>query len=188
MADESTPEPGDEREQQDSSESSPDHSSESPVDRSAEDESEARKPISVRDLMPPPSAGGRRPAQDRGEEGTASEGEVLPPKPTPVRVAMDTPPPGDSRPAEALPSRRFEAEGEEWVVRVTGRTITGSRPDPGALLMQLGFYRGSAPDHPARELLTVARPLEALYEEDLREFLQRSRPARNPFGEDSEGA
>ncbi|MFP3949020.1 MAG: hypothetical protein ACLFWG_09845 [Longimicrobiales bacterium] len=96
--------------------------------------------------------------------------------PTPVRVAMEAPPPGDSRPPEELPSRRFEVEGEEWIVRISGRTITGSRPDPGALLMHLSFFRSEDPEDPRRRLITVDRPLDALYEEDLRELYERSRP------------
>lgn len=176
------------------------------------DEDEERRPISVRDLMPPSSGERRRRAPDRGErpEGrrdggkeagpeTEEEGAEVaeaespteaaqePSRPTPVRVAMDAPPPGDSRPADALPSRTFQARGEEWIVRITGRTVTGTRPDPGALLMQLTFYRSEEPETPARELLTVDRPLDALYSEDLEELLGRSRPAKEPFDEAEQG-
>lgn len=175
-----------------------------PDDDAEEDE---RKPISVRDLMPPSSSEGRRapersgPAEptegprravgdeeadeEQAEPDEEGDDESSGPRPTPVRVAMDAPPPGDSRPASALPSRRFEAREEEWVVRITGRTVTGTRPDPGALLMHLTFYRSDDPETPVRELLTVERPLDALYEEDLEEFLDRSRPARKPFEADS---
>lgn len=166
-------------------------------------EDDERKPISVRDLMPPSPSEGRRRARDRGErdeerrapresepeeaheerEEAAEEEEDRPARPTPVRVAMDAPPPGDSRPADVLPSRSFEARGEEWIVRITGRTVTGTRPDPGALLMQLTFYRSEDPEAPVRELLTVDRPLDALYQEDLEEFLDRSRPAKEEFGD-----
>lgn len=162
--------------------------SERPDEPSEDDGSEEeRAPISVRDLMPSPSTRPRRRSTERPSrpqpaeaDEEATEDDAPPARPTPVRVAMDAPPPGDSRPAETLPSRRFEVGEEEWVVRVSGRTITGTRPDAGALLMQLTFYRSEAPETPVRELLTVERPLEALYEEDLEEFLERSRAAKQP--------
>lgn len=173
------------------------------------EEDDGRKPISVRDLMPPATSEGRRRAPERREPPTppervermdrdeepSGESEVSGEEaddaaaaspPTPVRVAMDAPPPGDSRPPQALPTRSFQARGEEWIVRITGRTVTGTHPDAGALLMHLTFFRSSDPEKPARELLTVDRPLEALYEEDLEEFLDRSRPAREPFEAASE--
>lgn len=165
----------------------------------SEDE-DAPRPISVRDLMPsPPSRPSRRPPErtERPERAAEPEEEVGGPEeegppaeeggveepagaasvPTPVRVAMDAPPPGDSRPPEELPSRRFEVEGEEWIVRISGRTITGTRPDAGALLMHLSFFRGDDPEDLRRRLVTVDRPLDALYDEDLRELYARSRPA-----------
>lgn len=162
------------------------------------------RPISVRDLMPSPSTRPSRRSSSRGEapprespereEDTAASGDPAADSdeagdeedqepegaasvPTPVRVAMDAPPPGDSRPPEELPSRRFELDGEEWIVRITGRTITGTRPDSGALLMHLSFFRPEEPETPARRLVAVDRPLDALYEEDLAELFHRSRPA-----------
>lgn len=109
------------------------------------------------------------------EPGTAEPGGAAS-VPTPVRVAMDAPPPGDSRPPDELPSRRFEVDGEDWIVRLSGRTITGTRPDAGALLMHLSFHRPDEPESASRKLITVDRPLDALYEEDLLEFFQRSLP------------
>lgn len=172
-------------------------------DESGEEEGKDRRPISVRDLMPEPSPErrSREPPRRSTDEDADAEptptapagpddveeeepedevGEEAVARPTPVRVAMDAPPPGDSRPVESLPSRTFEARGQKWVVRITGRTITGTRPDPGALLMQLEFYRAEDPETPVRELLTVNRPLEALYPEDLEEYLGRSREAASP--------
>ena len=78
---------------------------------------------------------------------------------------------------EEFPSRPFTAKGEEWWVRVTGRSRTGRSPDPGAPLMQLHFFRSSDLETPRRRLLTVDRPLDEFYEEDLEELLDRSRPA-----------
>lgn len=160
------------------------------ADTEADDaDDEGREPISVRDLMPSSPSRPRRRSRPRSDaperpeppaEAEEEEAEPEDSRPTPVRIAMDRPPPGDSRPAEALPSRRFEVEGQEWIVRITGRTITGSRPDPGALLMQLVFCHADDPDTPLRELLTVDRPLDALYQEDLEAFLERSREAQPP--------
>lgn len=112
-----------------------------------------------------------------GETEGGEEPQAAASVPTPVRVAMDAPPPGDSRPPEELPSRRFEVDGAEWIVRISGRTITGTRPDSGALLMHLSFFRPAEPETPVRALVTVDRPLDVLYDEDLRELLERSRPA-----------
>lgn len=119
----------------------------------------------------PEEEGAPEPA-DEGAGGPAGAASV----PTPVRVAMDAPPPGDSRPPEDLPSRRFEVDGEEWIVRISGRTVTGTRPDAGALLMHLSFFRPDEPESALRGLITVDRPLDALYEEDLLELFERSRP------------
>lgn len=137
---------------------------------------ERGKPLSIRDVMPssPPRARPRSPGES--EDGGEEEEETGEGRPTPVRIAMDAPPPGDSRPPEELPSRRFETGEEEWVVRVTGRSVAGARPDPGAPLMHLTFYRPEAPLCPEREVLTVERELELFYDEDLAELLQRSRP------------
>lgn len=174
-------------------------------DGDAEKDGDGPRPISVRDLMPSPSTRPSRRSSSRGEapprespereeEDTAASDHRAPGSdeadeeedqepqaaasvPTPVRVAMDAPPPGDSRPPEELPSRRFEVDGEEWIVRITGRTITGTRPDSGALLMHLSFFRPEEPETPARRLVAVDRPLDALYEEDLAELFHRSRPA-----------
>lgn len=138
------------------------------------------------DEGPGPHSAGGGAEEDAGADGGRGEGKKVEDSgesqpaasvPTPVRVAMDAPPPGDSRPPEALPSRRFEVDGEEWIVRISGRTITGTRPDPGALLMHLSFFRPEEPETPIRTLITVDRPLDALYEEDLGELLGRSRPA-----------
>jgi len=112
--------------------------------------------------------------EEAGEAGEPGEPAGAASVPTPVRVAMDAPPPGDSRPAEELPSRRFEVEGQEWIVRISGRTITGTRPDAGALLMHLSFFRFEEPEMAARRLVTVNRPLDAFYDEDLRELFERS--------------
>lgn len=164
-------------------------------DEAGGSDEEERRPISVRDLMPEPSPERRRrepphrapggdqepreaPSEPDGESTAGDEGGAG--RPTPVRVAMDAPPPGDSRPVESLPSRTFEALGREWIVRITGRTVTGTRPDAGALLMQLEFFHPREPETPVRELLTVDRPLDALYEKDLEELLERSREAGDP--------
>lgn len=147
-------------------------------------ETERGKPLSIRDVAPSSPARARPDERRAGEESAGDEGPGSEPeeeddrRPTPVRVAMDTPPPGDSRPTEALPSRRFQLGDEEWIVRITGRTVTGTRPDPGAHLMELTFYRAPEPDEPVRELLTVERDLDLFYDEDLGELLERSRPSR----------
>lgn len=138
------------------------------------------------------SDGGKAEKADTATEEEAGEEEQEEPQaaasvPTPVRVAMDAPPPGDSRPPDELPSRRFELDGEEWIVRITGRTITGTRPDAGALLMHLSFFRPEEPGDPIRRLVTVDRPLETLYPEDLAELFGRSRLAEPEGAVGAEG-
>lgn len=121
-----------------------------------------------------PDAVAAEAVEEEAEAGETGEPAGAASVPTPVRVAMDAPPPGDSRPAEELPSRRFEVEGKEWIVRISGRTITGTRPDAGALLMHLSFFRPEQPEMPARQLVTVDRSLDAFYDEDLQELFERS--------------
>lgn len=157
-----------------------------------EEELQRGRPLSVQDVSPSSPARARPRERTSGDEaappsegeGGEEEGEGAR-RPTPVRVAMDAPPPGDSRPTESLPARRFlagEEEEEEWIVRITGRTVSGTPPDTGAPLMELSFYRADEPDVPRRQLLTVERDLELYYDEDLGELLERARPARGDEG------
>lgn len=149
-----------------------------------EEELQRGKPLSIRDVAPssPARARPREPdPEDEAESPTEEErretGEDAK-RPTPVRVAMDAPPPGDSRPTEALPARTFLFGEEAWIARITGRTVSGTRPDAGAPLMELSFYRAEEPDDPRRRVLTVEKDLDRFYDEDLGELLARARPAR----------
>lgn len=144
---------------------------------------EAPKPISIRDAMPAPGLRGQkprprspsRPGRERRPEGALDGGTS---RPTPVREAMDAVPPeiGPSSPTD-LPSRSFRAAGEEeWIVRVSGTTITGLPTDVGAPLLQLTFFRAAEPETPVRETLGVGETLDDLGDDELRDRLERARP------------
>ena len=99
---------------------------------------------------------------------------------TSAREMMGLPTPDPEEEGEDRDRRDFRASGDDWTVRVTGRSRTGRSPDPGAPLMQLFFFKRSDAEKPSRRLLTVDRPLEEFYEEDLQELLERSRPIPEP--------
>lgn len=143
------------------------------------------KPISIRDAMPPPGLRGQkprprsagRPQRERRPEGALDGGTR---GPTPVREAMDAVPPaiGSASPTE-LPSRTFRAgedEDEEWIVRLSGVTVTGLPTDTGAPLVHLTFFRAEEPETPVREAVGVGETLEDLAEDELRDHLGRARP------------
>ena len=108
-------------------------------------------------------------AREEGEEGGAAG------KPTPVRRGVgDEKAPGP--PVPESPPRTFRAEGETWIVRIAGRTRTGTRPDSGIPLKHLRFYRESDPEEPVREIYQPGGSLDHLYDEELEGLLARARP------------
>lgn len=136
---------------------------------------EAKRPIPAREGLG--AAGGASGAAEEGErEGKESPGGSEAPRPTPVREMM-SPEPGVTGDWE-VPRRTFEHDGKEWIVTLAGRTVTGFPPDPGAPLMKLHFAPAEAPESPEWELLCVGRGLDALYDEELRHYLERARPYR----------
>jgi len=76
---------------------------------------------------------------------------------------------------EELPSHRFTSEGVEWIVRLTGRTSTGSTSDPGAPLLHLTFYRAGDPLVAVRETLLPGTSIDDLVELDLSTVLSSAR-------------
>jgi hypothetical protein len=68
-----------------------------------------------------------------------------------------------------------EGQGELWIVRVVGSASAGAASDAGAPLLLLAFTREDSPGEPEREALAVARRLEDLSPDRLRELLARSR-------------
>lgn len=151
-------------------------------DDGSEDADDASKPISIRDAMPPPGLRGQKPRpqspsrgkRERRPEGALDGGTR---QPTPVREVMDVVPAeiGPASPT-ALPSRRFEVGDEEWIVRLSGSTVTGLPADTGAPLMHLTFFRADDPETPVRAALGVGETLDALGEEELRDRLRRAHP------------
>lgn len=120
---------------------------------------------------PPPEAPEHRPEEASGDSPDEAEAQ----RPTPVREMM-APDVGPSGTDWEPPRRTFEHEGKEWVVTLAGQTVTGLPPDPGAPLMSLHFAPAEAPETPEKELLCVGRSLDALYDEELRQYLERARP------------
>lgn len=139
------------------------------------------RPPSVREAMG--GGGGSSTSDDTDPDGEAGdagageskEGEQEVQRPTPVREMM-APEAGPAAADFEPPSRTFQHEGQEWVVILAGQTETGLPSDPGAPLMHLHFARAEDPGRPQRELLCVGRDLEHLYDEELRQYLERARP------------
>jgi hypothetical protein len=89
-------------------------------------------------------------------------------------MAMDAP--REEEPPPPRPSRSFTVDGEEWIATAVGRTSAGFDHDARAPLLLLSFARADDPDEPVREGYQVARELDAVPWERLREALRRSRP------------
>lgn len=122
-----------------------------------------------------PSASGESDGRPRPVREGMTEGDS---RPTPVRDLMDGAGEGLEAAEVPAPSRAFEADGEHWIVRVEGRTRSGTAPDRGALLLHLRFYRDEDAEHPEREAVVAGTSLDPLYDEELADILRRSRPWR----------
>lgn len=83
-------------------------------------------------------------------------------------------------PLEDAPSRRFEHDGCEWIVRLCGKTSTGSAMDPGAPLMHLVFYMAAEPLVACGDVLVTGKSLEGLSELRLPELLASVGSGRSP--------
>ena len=92
----------------------------------------------------------------------------------PVRAAMD------AERVEESPAQGTEAtlvaRGQEWIVRVEGRSITGSPSDHGATLLLLSFAKADEPEVRVLEALVAAERLEELDPPQLRGALADARP------------
>lgn len=98
-------------------------------------------------------------------------------KPTPVRDALaDAEAPSQD---VTLPGRSFTLEGQSWWAQELGRTRTGRREDPGALLLLIGFRPADA-DAGAfqREALVQGDSLEAFTLDELAEVAAEAGPFR----------
>lgn len=153
------------------------------MDRS-EGSDEAQRPTPARQGMGKSS--GSSPRRGRSEGSGSLSARADPQRPTPVREMM-APEALASGTGWEPPSRTFEHEGREWVVILVGQTLTGFPPDAGAPLMNLRFAPAEAPDQPERELLCVGRGLDALFDEELRHYLERARPFRGGSAPGSPG-
>jgi hypothetical protein len=88
--------------------------------------------------------------------------------------------------------------GAVWAVSVAGTGRSGAGPVRGASLLLLRFTVQTGPESRAREVLAVARSLEELGFEELKDLFRRSRAAKDPetpaakveraMVEDSEGS
>lgn len=136
-----------------------------------------KRPPSVKEVLgaPRPVSSSASSPSEAGKAREEGEGDGRGGRPTPVREMMGPEAVGEAARIE-LPRRTFEREGEAWAVTMVGTTVTGAPRDPGAPLMHLHFSRAETPDEPLRELLCVGRGLDRLFEEELRELLERSRP------------
>ena len=107
-------------------------------------------------------------------------------RPTPVRDTVESRIPEPTA-LEDLPSRVLTSEGVEWIVRLSGRTSTGSVSDPGAPLLHLTFCRVRDPQLAVRETLLPGRSLDQLSEADLSDALSSAR-STSGAGSDSDVA
>ncbi len=108
--------------------------------------------------------------RDRGQGRTA---------PRSVRAGLDG---QASKPTavQDLPSREFVSEGVEWILRLSGRSSTGSPSDPGAPLLHLMFYRADEPLVEVCEALIPGDSIDRLFEADLAAVVESARKATMP--------
>ena len=79
-------------------------------------------------------------------------------------------------PAEPPIEAGFEADGEKWIARPAGVGSYGTGITARASILAIHFFRYAEPDRPVREVLTSTGRFDALYDEELRDLLARSRP------------
>ena len=101
------------------------------------------------------------------------------PAPRPARQALEG---QAAEPAseEDLPSCQFVSEGVEWIVRLSGRTSTGSVSDRGAPLLHLTFFRAEDPLVAVHEALLPGDSIDHLFEVDMNEVLAGAREVSVP--------
>ncbi|MCG6987255.1 MAG: hypothetical protein LJF06_03565 [Gemmatimonadetes bacterium] len=124
------------------------------------------------DLVPrarPTPARAGAPDQEPGEENST---------PTPARALFEEVQRLSPTSAPEAEERTLDAGGERWVVRVCGRTRTGSDTGPAQLLL-VAFQRDGATT-PERESLVVGRSLADIGEETLLTAFERGRTPSEP--------
>lgn len=103
--------------------------------------------------------------------------------PVPVRQAMSHLDSREAAEAERAPAdtdapprlaRTFEAENVRWIVRVAGESAFGGNAGFARIVAVHFFREDDEPDLPRFEALLPAGRLEALYEEELVELLERA--------------
>ncbi len=118
-----------------------------------------------------------RPRGSRAKEPSHKRGEGQRRLPDRKRAESDREerqrPQLEPTPLEDLPHRSFEHDGREWIVRLCGRTSTGSAPDPGAPLLHLVFYSAADPSVACGGALVPGKSLEGLPELQLPELLAK---------------
>ena len=122
----------------------------------------------------PRGPGGQGRSRGRGRPRSRSREGLVP-----AREALERPCLESTR-VEDLPSRKFDKEGRDWIVRLAGRTTTGSASDTGAPLLHLLFCSAGEPSVPIRETLSVGDSLDALGEDQLALLFESARLSTPP--------
>ena len=129
-----------------------------------------------RSPAPPDASHEAPPGVDPGSDADGEEGR----RPTPVRTVMEG---GGGEGEEAeLELRKFRdpASGEEWIVWISGRSISGILPLRTIPLMELAFAKAEDPRQPLRRATSQGSVLEPLLDDDLVELLHASISYRMP--------
>ena len=108
-------------------------------------------------------------------------------RPTPVRMVME----GGAEEAKGRPDEKRvihdEGSGLDWVVTVSGRSVSGILPIRTVLLMELNFAKAEEPDRPLRRALCHGGDLAEVPDDQLLSSFKSSEPFREPMREPNGG-
>jgi hypothetical protein len=119
---------------------------------------------------------------EKNQEPT-SDGNEKDRRPTPVRMVMEG---GDEEEKDGREQPRLirdEVNEVDWIVTVTGRSVSGVLPLRTVPLMELTFAKALEPDRPLRRALRFDGVLEDIPDHELLSDLRGSEPYREPIQE-----
>lgn len=95
-----------------------------------------------------------------------------------TRGRGDSPPPAPPHELkhEQGCERQFEHEGRTWIARLGGKSAFGTGSYGLGLLEAVHFFGHEEPERPVREALLARGRFEGLFDSELRQLLQQSRP------------
>ncbi|HUF14039.1 MAG TPA: hypothetical protein VMN78_13125 [Longimicrobiales bacterium] len=143
------------------------------------------RPMSARELVARLEAKrveAARAAGDEGREEAGHSGTAHAAAHESLPVAADLAPHRSPSRAPVSEPRRFSVAGQEWIARLAGSGTGGTGRVAQARLEAIHFSTAVEPDRVAAEVLVSGGRLDALYDDELAELLERGLRSRTENG------